>query len=173
MRSKPTLSATNLASAHHLNCDLYLHHVYHGSPDSQHNRLSTPSELSKAQFARGNDWEWTLFRWLDEEGLLLTVHSGALGADDIFEIIQFDDRDHFFVAGLTFRPPKDALAAEFLKAGTDPVAFGLAKPDLVEIRRSQDGTIIWTIIDAKASQSMKVVISLDLRVLHAEIDNID
>jgi len=118
----------------------------------------------------------TLFRWLDEKGLLLTVHSSALEADDIYEIIQFDERDYFFVAGLSFWPPKDALAAEFLKAGTDPVAFGLAKPDLVEIRRGQDGTITWTVIDAKASQAMKVVISSNLRVLPmcgAEIDNID
>lgn len=72
MHGKGTLSATNLATSHHLGCDLYLHHAYHGS-DLAKGRLSLPSELSKAQFERGNDWESTLFTWLDEEGLLLTV----------------------------------------------------------------------------------------------------
>ena len=153
MRSKPTLSATNLASAHHLGCDLYLHNAYHAS-EIPRNRLTLPSELSKAQFARGNDWESTLFRWLDEEDLLLTVHSSALDAGELFEILQFDERDHFFVAGLSFWPPKDALAAEYSKAGTQAVTFGLAKPDLVEITR-KDGTITWQVIDAKASQAMK------------------
>jgi hypothetical protein len=155
MRTKPTLSATNLASAHHLGCDLYLHHAYHGS-ETHRNRLNPPSELSKAQFARGNDWELTLFRWLDDEGLLLTVRSSALEADEIVEILQFDERDHFFVAGLSFWPPRGALATEFLKAGAQPVAFGLAKPDLVEITRDRDGTITWKVIDAKASQAIKV-----------------
>ena|SRR5882762_800920 len=163
MRTNPTLSATNLASAHHLGCDLYLHHAYYGF-ETQRNRVSTPSELSKAQFARGNDWESTLFRWLDEEGLLLTVHSRALEADEIFEILQFEERDHFFVAGLSFWPPKDALAAEFLKAETQSVAFGLAKPDLVEFTRGQDGSITWKVIDAKASPAMKVLYLCQLPV---------
>lgn len=154
MRNKPTLSATNLASAHHLGCDLYLHHAYHGS-DTPHSRQNQPSELSKAQFARGNDWESTLLNWLDDEGVLLTIRSSPLEADEIFEILQFDERDHFFIAGLSFRPPKN-LAAEFLKAGAQPVTFGVAKPDLVEITRGEDGTITWKVIDAKASEAMKV-----------------
>jgi hypothetical protein len=154
MRNKHTLSATNLASAHHLGCDLYLHHTYHGS-DTPHTRQNQPSELSKAQFARGNDWESTLFNWLDDEGVLLTIRSSPLEADEIFEILQFDERDHFFIAGLSFRPPKN-FAAEFLKAGAQPVAFGIAKPDLVEITRGEDGTITWKVIDAKASEAMKV-----------------
>jgi hypothetical protein len=162
MRKKPTLSATNLASAHHLGCDLYLHHAYHGS-EIRRSLLTQPSEQSKAQFARGNDWEETLFRWLDEEGLLLTVRASALEGDEIFEILQFEDRDHFFVTGLSFWPPKDALTAEFLKAETQPVDFGLAKPDLVEIKRALDGTITWTVIDAKASLTIKVKIPLLLR----------
>lgn len=155
MRGKGTLSATNLASAHHLGCDLYLHNAYHGS-DLVKNRLNAPSQLSKAQFERGNDWEATLLHWLDDEGLLLTVLSTSLEASEIEEIIQFDEREHFFVAGLSFWPPKEALAAEYSKAGTIPVEFGLAKPDLVEITRQQNGSIIWKVIDAKASQEIKV-----------------
>lgn len=155
MRGKGTLSATNLAAGHHLGCNLYLHKSYHGS-ETQGGRRSLPSELSKAQFARGNDWESALFKWLDDENLLLTVLSSSLEPDEIHEIIQFDERDHFFVAGLSFWPPKEALAAEFAKAGTQPVHFGLAKPDLVEITRDQDGFITWKVIDAKASQAVKV-----------------
>lgn len=74
--------------------------------------------------------------------------------------IQYDERDRFFVAGSTFWPPKDALAAEYSKLGTPPVNFGLAKPDLVEIIRGEDGSITWKVIDAKASQEMKVLLVL-------------
>jgi hypothetical protein len=148
------LSATNIAAHHHLSCDLFLHNVYHGSPS-----LSTgnpPSELSKAQFERGNDWEAKLCSWLDAEGLLLTVLSRPLTADDLREIIDIDERSHFYIAGLTFWPPREALAAEFLRAGTNPVEFGLFKPDLLEITRSDDGSVNWKIIDAKASKEVKV-----------------
>jgi hypothetical protein len=97
--------------------------------------------------------------------MLLTIRSSALEADEIFEILQFDERDHFFVAGLSFWPPKSALAAEFLKAGTQSVAFGVAKPDLVEITRGQDDTITWKVIDAKASQAMKVLHTVNFYIL--------
>lgn len=156
MPGKGTLSATNLASAYHLGCDLYLHHVYHGS-ELQHNRLNFPSELSNAQFERGNEWEATLFRWLDDSGLLLKVLSAPLDPSEILEIIQLDDRDHFFIAGLSFWPPKEALTARFVAAGTQPVYFGLAKPDLIEIERGRNGSITWKVIDAKASTHMKVM----------------
>lgn len=156
MHGKESLSATNLATHHHLGCDLYLHHTYWGT-DPAKTRLTIPSELSKAQFERGNEWESALFSWLDEEGLLLRVFSSALEASEIKDIIQFDERDHFFVAGLSFWPPKEALDAEFAKASTTPVHFGLAKPDLVEIVRDDDGNITWKVIDAKASQEMKVL----------------
>lgn len=156
MSGKGTLSATNLASAYHLGCDLYLHHVYHRS-DIQNSQLNSPSELSKAQFERGNEWEAALFRWLDDENLLLRVGSGPLDGGEILEVIQFDERDHFFVTGLSFWPPKKALATKFSAAGTQPIYFGLAKPDLIEVTRNNDGSITWKVIDAKASTHMKVI----------------
>lgn len=165
MHGKGTLSATNLAAGHHLGCDLYLHHTYHGS-ETKGEEQHLPSELSKAQFARGNIWELALFKWLDDESLLLTVLSRPLEADEIREIIQFDERDHFFIAGLSFWPPKEALAAEFVKAGTQPVHFGLAKPDLIEITRDQDGFITWKVVDAKASQMVKVSVGFTGKLLH-------
>ena len=155
MHGKESLSATNLATHHHLGCDLYLHQTYWGTDPSK-TSLSIPSELSKAQFERGNEWESALFTWLDEEGLLLRVFSSALEASEIEDIIQFDGRDHFFVAGLSFLPPNAALATEFARTSTTPVQFGLAKPDLVEIVRDDDRNVTWKVIDAKASQEMKV-----------------
>jgi hypothetical protein len=154
MNRKGTLSATNLAVHHHLSCDLYLHNVYHGP--STPGQTSTCSEISKAQFERGTEWETLLFSWLDKSNLLLTVPSAPFQANELRENIQADDRDHFFIAGLTFWPPKDALNAHFLENGTEGLNFGLAKLDLLEISRAQDGRITWKVIDAKASNAVKV-----------------
>jgi hypothetical protein len=152
------LAAANLATHHHLDCDLFLHNVYHGSPSLSSG--NAPSELSKAQFERGSDWEAKLLSWLDAEGLLLTSPSRPLTADDLHEIIGADKRSHFYIAGLSFQPPRDALASEFSRVGTTPVEFGLFKPDLLEITRSDDGGYVnWKVIDAKASKGVKVTTS--------------
>ena len=153
MSRKGTLSATNLAIYHHLSCDLYLHNVYHGPAGPG---PTSTSEILKAQFERGTDWESLLFSWLDKGGLLLTVPSVPLQANQLRENIQADDRAHFFIAGLTFWPPKEALKAHFLENGTECVNFGLAKLDLLEIICGDDGCITWKVIDAKASNVVKV-----------------
>ena len=151
----PSLSATNIAAHHHLKCDLFLHNAYHYT-SSRSPSLNQPSELSKAQFEHGIDWEQRLFAWLDQQGLLLTVASSTLDVIDLKAILDFDDRTHFYVAGLSFWAPMDALRDQYIHTGTQPVNFGVFKPDLVEIKRSEDGTMTWRIIDAKASKHIKV-----------------
>ena len=156
MSRKGTLSATNLAIYHHLSCDLYLHNVYHGPAGPR--PTSTSSEILKAQFERGTDWESLLFSWLDKGCLLLrvlTVPSIPLQANKLREDIQADGRMHFFIAGLTFWPPKEALKAHFLENGTECVNFGLAKLDLLEIILGDDGCITWK-VEVKASNVVKV-----------------
>jgi hypothetical protein len=69
--------------------------------------------------------------------------------------LECDARAHFFVAGLAFTPPNAAFAQTYDRAGADPVVFGTAKPDLLEIRRRADGVIVWRVVDAKASKGMK------------------
>jgi len=159
MSGKQSLSATNLAVHQHLNCDLYVHNVYHGtsasasaSPEAG---TSSPSELSKAQYKRGLDWESSLYSWLDRSNLLLKVPSIPLDAESLLENILADEREQLFIAGLTFWPPQASLAKRFTQERTEPLNFGLAKPDLLEIRRSANG-IQWRIIDAKASRHVKV-----------------
>ncbi|KAJ7099528.1 hypothetical protein B0H15DRAFT_878098 [Mycena belliarum] len=146
------LSATNLAVHHHLSCDLYLHNIYYrrAKADAQ-----DPSELAKANFERGLDWESCLFSFLDGPGidLLLTVPPTPVDADTLRANIEADDRDHFFVAGVAFWPPPE-LNKRFLDAGSDPVNFGLAKPDLLEITRTPHG-ITWKVVDAKGSKAVK------------------
>ncbi|KAJ7030016.1 P-loop containing nucleoside triphosphate hydrolase protein [Mycena alexandri] len=144
------LSATNLAVHHHLSCDLYLHNVYHrrGKMDAQ-----DPSELAKANFERGLEWEGLLFTFLDDENLLLTIPPSPADGDVLSANIEADERDHFFVAGVAFWPPPE-LRNRYLEAGADPVNFGLAKPDLLEITRTPSG-ITWKVIDAKASKAVK------------------
>jgi len=153
---KKSLSATNLAAYHHFSCDLYLYNTYHGTARKS---LSVPqnqsSELSKAQFQRGLDWEQCLLAWLDKQQLLLTVPSLTLQGEDLVENILADDRDHFFISGLSLFPPQRDLDRLYTDAGKDPVKFGVAKPDLLEIKRSED-RFAWKVIDAKASKSAKV-----------------
>jgi hypothetical protein len=156
----PTLSATNLATHHHLSCDLYLHYLYHGTNSQTKTTPHVPSELSKAQFERGLGWEAKLYKWLDEQELLLTVVSGVVDTDALQALIDCDERERFFITGIEFWPPNEDFKAEFERNRTDPVLFGLAKPDLLEIVRTEDGSIVWRIIDAKASKEMKVRLAL-------------
>jgi hypothetical protein len=152
-----SLSATNLAAYHHLNCDLYLHHVYH-----KHTQPTTPEGfdrsgdqlLVESQYQRGLNWEATLYSWLDQSDLLLKVPGLPLQADVLLENILADEREHFFIAGITYTPPQHRLQELFFRAGTEPVEFGTGKPDLVEIRRDGHG-ITWKVIDAKASKAVK------------------
>jgi hypothetical protein len=149
------LSATNLAAHHHLSCDLYLHNIYH----RRGKNAQDPSELAKANFERGLDWEQAcLFPFLDRENLLLTVPPTPVDAGILSANIEADDRDHFFVAGVTFWPPPE-MRQRFFDAGTVPVNFGLAKPDLLEITRTPHG-ITWKVVDAKASKAVKVCFML-------------
>lgn len=152
-----SLTATNLAQYHHLNCDLYIHNVYHKHPEPAPERFSYPKSrlLLTSQYERGIDWETTLYSWLDESDLLLKVPGLPLQADVLLENILADERDHFFITGITFNPPKHQLQELFFRAGTEQVNFGVGKPDLLEIVRDERG-ITWTVIDAKASKAVKV-----------------
>ncbi|KDR75650.1 hypothetical protein GALMADRAFT_248246 [Galerina marginata CBS 339.88] len=155
MSAKKSLSATNLAVHQHLSCDLYIHHIYNGIEDrGLYTGTASPSELAKAQFKRGIDWESSLYSWLDRSHLLLQVPSIPLGADSLLENILADDRSHFFITGLTFWPPQAQLKERFIQAETEPLTFGLAKPDLLEIRRTNN-QIQWRVIDAKAAKHVK------------------
>ncbi|KAF7428775.1 hypothetical protein PC9H_008007 [Pleurotus ostreatus] len=149
---KGRLSATNLATYYHLNCDLYLHNVYHQSsgPESV-----LASQVVQAHFNRGMDWEKLLFRWLDNHCLLLPIPSAPIQAEDLAERILADSRDHFFVSGLTLRPPQQAFHELFREKGNEDVTFSVAKPDLLEIFRTADGMVVWRVVDAKSSENVK------------------
>ncbi|KAF4599971.1 hypothetical protein EYR40_007077 [Pleurotus pulmonarius] len=149
---KGRLSATNLATYYHLNCDLYLHNVYHqsGGPES-----ILASQVVQAHFNRGMDWEKLLFQWLDNHDLLLSVSSVPIQAEELAERILADKRNHFFVSGLTLRPPQQAFHELFREKGNEDVTFSVAKPDLLEIFRTADGTVVWRVVDAKSSENVK------------------
>lgn len=165
-KGKGTLSATNLAIHHHLQCDLYLHNVYYGPPRSTYEQdnvaIATDaspgvtSTITAAHLSRGNDWEAKLLSWLDSEGLLMRVASGVLDGDDVQSLIELalDERDHFFIAGLTLQPPMDALRSKS-QGHALPVQFGVAKPDLIEVKMDKTGKATWQVIDAKASSDVK------------------
>lgn len=151
---KASLSATNIAKYHHLNCDQYLWNIYN-KPIANTESPKNASEISKAQFQRGEEWEATLLAWLDKSNLLLRVPPIPMEADILMENILADDRKHFFIAGLHFWPPQSQLSQRFEAFDTQPVTFGLGKPDLVEVVRKGD-KVVWKVIDAKASKSVKV-----------------
>ncbi|KAF7351035.1 AAA-12 domain-containing protein [Mycena sanguinolenta] len=150
-----SLSATNLAVYHHLNCDLYIRNVYHRGKAHDSSDRGDRSELVAANFERGLEWERRLLAFLNEEDLLLTIPPTPVDGNALQANIDADERCHFFVSGVAFWPPPE-LRRRFLDAGTDPVNFGLAKPDLLEIIRTPgSGVITWRIIDAKASKKVK------------------
>jgi len=158
MNGKHSLTATNLAVYQHLNCDLYIHNVSSGSVLASGSPGSSgPSEISRAHYKRGLGWETALYSWLDQSDLLLKVPSMPLEGRSLLENILADDRNHFFITGLTFWPPQTRLTEKFKAEGSQPLAFGLAKPDLLEIQRTEDG-IVWKVIDAKASRYVKVTL---------------
>ncbi|KAJ3833831.1 hypothetical protein F5878DRAFT_387710 [Lentinula raphanica] len=156
MNGKGSFSATDLARYHHHNCDLFIYNIYNGvdNPQVHTNQVHDTPTLDAAQFKRGNDWEAHLLSWLDDENLLLTVPSYPLKGEDFVENILADERDHFFVSGISFMPPQEHFDEMYRKSGLEPVKFGLAKPDLIEIQRSEDG-VVWKVIDAKASKAVK------------------
>lgn len=154
-QGKASLSATNVATYHHLNCDLFLWNTYHEPSTNSNEPPQDASELSNAQLHRGQEWEAALFEWLDKSNLLLRVPPMPMEADILMENILADDRHHFFIAGLQFWPPEVKLAKRFEALGLQPVKFGLAKPDLVEIVRKGE-CVTWKVVDAKASKSVKV-----------------
>ncbi|KAL5512604.1 hypothetical protein ACEPAG_3257 [Sanghuangporus baumii] len=183
-RKKKSISATTLAVHHHLQCDLFLYNSYHGSVASnsvgsksnlRHTRRTEPSELLKATFSRGNRWEETLFAWLDRKNLLLHVLSNVLSGREIEEIIEIalDERDHFYVAGLSFEPPVEAFESRYHRESRKSVVeFGIAKPDLVEIRRDNDGTIWWRVIDAKSSADVKTSHHVQIYFYHICLESL-
>ncbi|KAJ8076718.1 hypothetical protein PM082_001141 [Marasmius tenuissimus] len=152
-----SLSATNLATYHHFNCDLYLHNIYHKPNEAEvtGKGQARTDELSKARFRRGISWEQHLIDWLDEENLLLKVDTVPKTAEDLKNHMDWDDRERFFIAGFTFWPPQEQLDFLFEKSRQSPVKFGLAKPDLLEITRLENGVKVWRVVDAKASSSVK------------------
>jgi hypothetical protein len=156
-RAAKSLSATNIATHHHLSCDLYLHYVYHGCGVPEAKGVADgPSEFAKAHFERGLGWEGRLYAWLDEQGLLSTIMSGPMDGKELRALLELEDRDYFFLTGVSFWPPNAAFALTYEHNGLDPVRFGLAKPDLVEFKRQEDGIFVWRVLDAKASKEMKV-----------------
>ncbi len=159
MSGKGTLSATNVSLYHHYNCDLFLYNTYNGvEVPSTVPHVPRPTKLTEARYKRGLEWEARLFSWLDEHNLLLTVPSHPIRGDDLVENILADERDHFFIAGIAFMPPQGQFDEMYRKAGLEPVKFGLAKPDLLEITRVED-RVSWKVIDAKASRMVKVSVA--------------
>lgn len=136
--------------------DLFIYNTYNGSEDPSNNAYRSLPKLTEAQFLRGGDWETCLLEWLDDEDLLLTVPSRPLTGDELVENILADERNHFFMAGISIMPPQEKLDEIYRKAGLEPVKFGLAKPDLVEITHLPDNKVMWKIIDAKAAKLVKV-----------------
>ncbi|KAL0060392.1 hypothetical protein AAF712_012843 [Marasmius tenuissimus] len=152
-----SLSASNLGTYHHFNCDLYLHNVYHGLEDAASSTTAQPrtSAISQARFSRGLSWEHCLIDWLDNENLLVKVDAVPKSGDDIKSHIDWDERSRFFIAGLAFWPPQEQFDLMFQERQKKPVNFGLMKPDLLEIVRVGNGVKVWRVIDAKASSSSK------------------
>lgn len=147
------LTATDLGTYYHLACQLSLWKTFHGG----HLHKRKPSQLSsitKATFARGNEWEEILVRRLDAQGLILRFSPTA----SLQSQLEDDPRTHFYVIGTSFKV-HGLFADEFLARRTSPVPFGTFKPDFIEIWKCMNEgklQIEWQVIDVKSSKSVKV-----------------
>ncbi|PPQ76301.1 hypothetical protein CVT26_009729 [Gymnopilus dilepis] len=163
-----SITATNLATYQHLSCELYIHRAYQ-SPRSdgpttfvsqKHSQNPTQSKVPKltesvkAELRRGVEWEQRLLSYLDREGLLLRIPHIPVTGNTLLENIAADERSHFFISGVSFLPPNEELKTSFQQYGSHPIRFGLAKPDLIEIKRV-DNRLKWRVLDAKASKHVK------------------
>ncbi|PPQ78064.1 hypothetical protein CVT26_015466 [Gymnopilus dilepis] len=182
MPGKKSLTATDLAAHQHMRCDLYLHNVYHGRfAHSRESGARGPSDIFKAHLKRGMDWETSLLSWLERSNLLLRVPPSPLKSDCLRENILADERIHFFIAGLSFLPSQRHLDERFSQENSDSLAFGIAKPDLLEIQRI-DERILWRVIDAKATKHFSTshqvqvyfyTLCLDDLLRHPSFENAD
>jgi hypothetical protein len=127
------------------------------------------SEVEKAHDKRGLNSESVLYMWLDSEAELLLrawlrVPSVPLEASGQ----PVGSWKTFLLMGETIfsspvscsdLPFQAKLAERFAAQGNQPLAFGLAEPDLFEIQWTE-GRIVWRVIDAKASQDRSQRVSL-------------
>ncbi|KAH6873749.1 hypothetical protein BKA70DRAFT_1129813 [Coprinopsis sp. MPI-PUGE-AT-0042] len=164
-----TLSVTDVVRYHHLQCDLFLRRIARSSFSKNPNRKCIAAEpgghVARPSIARGNEWERRLMSWLSDNDYLLTIPSTPATSTSLSENILADERDHFFVAGVMLNPSNDMLVPRFSEYGEDPVGFRTMKLDLVEITREK-GRIVWTVIDAKASELVKSTHQIQTYLYH-------
>lgn len=158
------------------------------------------SPLTVAQYQRGLDWEERLFHNLELRDQLVNINNpeepksaaevrniilqaatkdndnGNVGGDgDEEDNERNDDEDSSistkYIANLTFMSP--SFDRELQQYGSPPnsVAFGLAKPDLVKVTTYKD-KIVWEIIDAKASNTLKTSHTAQIGFYHICLENL-
>ncbi|KIM22774.1 hypothetical protein M408DRAFT_279472 [Serendipita vermifera MAFF 305830] len=156
------LSPTNVATYYHNQCHLYLHNAYHRPHDIIKATPKDVSPLSAAQFQRGLEWESRLFRWLEVQNKLVRLDATsppktAAQIRDLFVETgnALDVESSRYIVNLTFKSPAFEHELGLVKGSRLPVAFGVAKPDLVKITRVSKDVIEWEVIDAKASSILK------------------
>ncbi|PPQ71223.1 hypothetical protein CVT26_011001 [Gymnopilus dilepis] len=148
-----SLSATNLGVFQHLDCELYIHKAYH-NPRRAFDAIGPRKSEEKAVFQKGLDWESHLLTFLDDSNMLLRIPTRLVDGRTLLENILAEDRPHFFISGIAFRPPREKLQADFDRYKSPPLEFGVAKPDLLEVTKTDEG-LLWRIIDAKSSNFVK------------------
>lgn len=147
------VTATDIGSFYHLSCQLALWKTFHNGhqPGRGGRRIS---EITRATFTRGDEWERIVVRRLEEQNLILR-HSASVPFDSE---VENDPRNHFYVIGGSFRR-ENLFKNEYISRGFQQVTFGTIKPDLIEVfKRVEDGKLIveWRVIDVKSSKAMKV-----------------
>ena len=139
-----SLSATQLAGYHHTACDLQLWKQYHA--DSSPSSGPEPTSIAKSLFERGRSWEERLLLSLEERGLLVRLDERQVIDGATAMRTEGASRPRVYLSVVAFRPP--AFAERYRAAGREPIRFGVAKPDLIEVTR--DGaSLIWHVTDAK------------------------
>jgi len=183
--STSPLSPTRLAIYHQNHCEWYLHQSFHRSapapaqeaataPSGDPREAATPV-ITTAHFQRGIEWEARLFDHLERQGQLLRLSPQTITQERIRDIIieSVSEKNICYISNVIFQSPSfEEELAEYGSTRVPHRLFGVAKPDLIQVNRLETGEIIWEVIDAKSSGSVKTPHHAQIGFYHLALEKL-
>ncbi|KAJ3049779.1 hypothetical protein HK097_009221 [Rhizophlyctis rosea] len=97
-----------------------------------------------------------------------------MSINDLARLILSETRKHYFLVDVALSAPD--FQDSFASHGSNPISFGVFKPDFIEIHVAQTAenhrTIDWRVIDAKASRKVKISHQVQVGFYHLCIQSL-